>query len=353
MFEQLTSWDNLLNAYKKACKGKRGKPNVAEFEYHLEENLLTIQQALRSKTYVPSKYYSFHIHEPKKRLISAAAFKDRVVHHALCNLIEPVFDRSFIYDSYANRSFKGTHKAISRCQHFSKKYDYVLQFDLCQFFPSIDHEILIEIITKKINDPDVMWLCSLIINSGVGVLKEAYKMVYFPGDDLFAPLRPRGLPIGNLTSQLWANVYLNPFDHYVKRVLKCRAYIRYVDDCMVFSNSKKELWQHKAAIETKLQHYRLTMHPTNPKPVSEGIPFLGFIVFPFTKRIKRRKAVHFHRTFRKKVNAFHEGKMTLSKLNESVVAWVNHAHYGNTVGIRKKILSSQLIYPIPKKNVTK
>ncbi|ETR69719.1 MAG: hypothetical protein OMM_09356 [Candidatus Magnetoglobus multicellularis str. Araruama] len=95
------------------------------------------------------------------------------------------------------------------------------------------------------------------------------------------------------------------------------------------------------------------MHPTNPKPVSEGIPFLGFIVFPFTKRIKRRKAVHFHRTFRKKVNAFHEGKMTLSKLNESVVAWVNHAHYGNTVGIRKKILSSQLIYPIPKKNVTK
>lgn len=200
MYEKLTHWGNLLLAYRKAAKGKRGHPNVAEFEHRLEDHLLEVQAELQAKTYLPGRYASFYIHEPKRRLISAAPFRDRVVHHALCNLIEPIFERSFIFDSYANRVGKGTHRALNRTQTFSRKYPYVLQCDIRQFFPSIDHAILRETLQRKISDPDVLWLCDQILISGEGVLAEEYEMVWFEGDDLLTPLRPRGLPIGNLTS---------------------------------------------------------------------------------------------------------------------------------------------------------
>jgi retron-type reverse transcriptase len=201
MYEKLCSWNNLLLAYRKAAKGKRGHPNVAYFEYRLEENLLGIQSELRDFTYRPGPYASFHIHEPKRRLISAAPFRDRVVHHALCNLIEPVFERGFIFDSYANRVGKGTHRALDRAQEFSRRFPYILQCDIRQFFPSIDHLVLHATLSRKITDENVLWLCDQILASGVGVLSEAYDMVYFAGDDHSAISRPRGLPIGNLTSQ--------------------------------------------------------------------------------------------------------------------------------------------------------
>src|SRR3990170_2196344 len=212
MYQQLFSWENLLLAYRKASKGKRGQANVAEFEYRLEDNLLQLQRELREKIYEPGNYYSFYIHDPKRRLISAAPFRDRVVHHALCNLIEPVFERSFVADSYSNRAGKGTHRALQRAQDYARRYPYVLQCDLRQFFPSLDHQILRGILARKIQDAGVIWLIERILESGVGVLSEQYDMVYFPGDDpatgsgqgLFAALRPRGLPIGNLTSQFWA-----------------------------------------------------------------------------------------------------------------------------------------------------
>jgi RNA-directed DNA polymerase len=231
MYDKLVSWDNLLLAYRKAAKGKRGQPNVAAFEYSLEDNLLKLQQELQDFTYHPGPYTSFHIHEPKPRLISAAPFRDRVVHHALCNLIEPLFERSFIFDTYANRVGKGTHRALDRAQALSRLYPYLLQCDICQFFPSIDHNTLQNDLAQKIPDEKILWLCDQILASGVGVLSEVYEMVYFTQDDLFAASRPRGLPIGNLTSQFWGNVYLNGFDHFVKRELRCPAYLRYVDDC--------------------------------------------------------------------------------------------------------------------------
>ncbi len=136
MFTQLTAWSNLLLAYRKAAKGKRGHPNVAAFEFALEDNLLQLQNELHTQTYQPRGYVSFTIHEPKRRLISAAPFRDRVVHHALCNLIEPLFERSFIHDSYANRVGKGTHRALDRCQQFARRYRYVLQCDVRPFHKS-------------------------------------------------------------------------------------------------------------------------------------------------------------------------------------------------------------------------
>jgi hypothetical protein len=344
MYSQLTSWDNLLLAYHKAAKNKRGQPNVAAFEHRLEENLLQLQIELASFTYCPGPYHSFAIHEPKHRLISAAPFHDRVVHHALCNLIEPIFERSFIYDSYANRTGKGTHRALDRCQEFVRRYPYVLQCDLRQFFPSIDHAILRQTLARKLDDGHVLWLIDSILDSGAGVLDDVYDMTYFPGDDLLAALRPRGLPIGNLTSQFWANVYLDPFDHFVKRELRCPAYLRYVDDFLLFAPDKATLWAWKRQIETRLAGLRLTIHPaTQPHPVSEGIPFLGFILFPQERRLKRRKGVHFLRRLRHLIAQYAMGQLSLDDLNASVHGWINHVRYGNTIGLRRATLSRYVI----------
>ena len=302
---------------------------------------------LRARTYRPGAYTHFFIHEPKRRLISAAPFRDRVVHHALCNLIEPIFERAFIADSYANRLGKGTHRAFNRAQELARHYPYVLQCDLRQFFPSIDHAIMRTTLARKIADDGVLWLIDRILESGRGVLSEVYDMVYFPGDDLFAALRPRGLPIGNLTSQFWANVYLNPFDHFVKRTLRCQGYVRYVDDMLLFAADKATLWQWKAALQERLATLRLTIHPgAHPRPVDEGIPFLGFTVFPQRRRLKRRKGIHFQRRFWALCTAYSAGDMPLTRVTASVRAWVNHVRYGNTVGLRKAVLR----YPLHSTN---
>lgn len=346
MYQQLCSWENLLLAYKLASKGKRGKPNVALFEHRLEDNLFQLQEELLTQTYSPQRYTSFYIHEPKKRLISAAPFRDRVVHHALCNLIETVFERSFIADSYANRKCKGMHLAIERVQKLARRYPYVLQCDIKQFFPSIDHMILKVILVKKIQDKDVIWLIDRILESGIDVLSEEYDMVYFPGDDISAIHRPRGLPIGNLTSQFWANCYLNAFDHFVKRELGCKAYVRYVDDAVFFGKDKEALWKWKESIRERLARLRLTIHPgTHPRPVNEGIPFLGFIIYPYKRRLKRRKGVYFVRRLRHLICDYHEGRIPLEMVAASVLGWVNHVRFGNTVGLRKSIFRGIIISP--------
>jgi RNA-directed DNA polymerase len=338
MYAEVTAWDNLVRAFRKAAKGKRGQPNVAAFEYTLEENLWAIQQELQHFTYRPGAYQSFYIHEPKRRLISAAPFRDRVVHHALCNLIEPIFERSFIFDSYANRIGKGTHRAIARCQQFSRRYGYALKCDVRQFFPSIDHAILREHLARKIDDSDVLWLVDQILASGRGVLSEQYTMVYFAGDDTFAPLRPRGLPIGNLTSQFWANVYLNGFDHFVTRELRL-PYLRYVDDFVLFANDKAVLWQALWAIGERLNRLRLTYHhQAQPFPVKQGIPFLGFVIYPEKRRLLQRKGVYFQRRLRDMVCGYGKDLISLTQITPRIQGWVAHVRWGNTIGLQKAIL---------------
>ena len=339
LYEQVYDWDNLYLAYRKARKGKRGRPPAATFEFDLEANLVTLQQELREKRYEPGAYSSFYIHEPKRRLISAAPFRDRVVHHALCNVIEPIFERSFIFDSYANRAGKGTHAALDRAQQFARRYRYVLQCDVKQFFPSLDFAILRETLARKIADADVLWLIDRILASGVGVLSEEYDMEWFPGDDLLAATRPRGLPIGNLTSQFCANCYLNPFDHFVKRDMRCGSYVRYVDDFLLFGDDKPTLWTWRQAVVERLASLRLTIHPgAHPRPVTEGFPFLGFVVYPAHRRLKRRKVIHFRRKLRTNMRAYRAGKMPMSKVSASVLGWINHARYGDTWRLRRAIL---------------
>ncbi|MBX3056934.1 MAG: hypothetical protein KF770_10720, partial [Anaerolineae bacterium] len=344
MFSALTTWDNLLLAYRKASRGKRSHPNVAAFEYHLEDNLWQLQAELQAQRYTPGSYHSFFIHDPKRRLISAAPFRDRVVHHALCNLLEPLFERSFIADSYANRLGKGTHRARARAQQFARRFPYVLPLDARQFFPSIDHAILRRLLAQKVSDVQLLWLIDRILDSGKDVLTEQYEMVYFPGDDLLAALRPRGLPIGNLTSQFWANVYLNPLDQFIKRRLRCKGYVRYVDDLLLFAEDKATLWAWHEAVVDRLAELRLTVHPgAHPRPVSEGIPFLGFHIFPERMRLKRRKGIAYRRKFRQLLRRYAAGEIELAQVNVSVRGWVNHARFGNTVGLRKAVLTREFV----------
>jgi len=280
LYPQIIDFENIYRSWRKARRGKRYKAAVAAFEQNLDAELLALHQELRDESWQPGGYRSFTVHEPKRRKISAAPFRDRVVHHALVNVIEPIYERKFIFDSYANRVGKGTHKALDRCTQYMRRFKYVLQCDVQQFFPAVDHQVLKRILAKTIACPSTLALCDKIIDSGIGVLNDAYDMRYFPDDDLFAVQRGRGLPIGNLTSQFWANVYMNELDQFVKHTLRCKGYVRYVDDFLLFADDKTTLHRWRDQIITFLQSLRLTIHEhrAQPKPVSQGIPFLGFTV---------------------------------------------------------------------------
>lgn len=339
--------ENLWEALRKAKKGKRGNPEVAAFEYDAEEHLVRLREELLAKKYSPGPYRSFFIQDPKRRLISAAPFRDRVVHHALCNVTEPILERTFIGDSYANRKGRGTHTALNRAQAFSRHFQYVLQCDLRQFFPSIDHEILYGIFTRKVADSDALWLIDTILAGGRGVLEDQYTMVYFPGDDLFAVNRPRGLPIGNLTSQLWANLYLNELDQFVKRQLGCRGYLRYADDFLLFDHEKRRLWAWKDEVRRFLAGLRLTMHERRSTvyPVKNGIPYLGFTIFPDRRRLRRRNGLAFGRRLRHWHRCVAKGEMTVGDLLSRIRGWIAHAEHGDTWRLRSSLLRAPI--PLP------
>jgi RNA-directed DNA polymerase len=346
LYSQVWAFDNLYAAYRAARKGKRGKAPAATFEFNQEANLIHLQEELRTQTYRPGPYHSFYIGEPKRRLISAAPFRDRVVHHALCRVMEAIFERRFIADSYANRVGKGTHRALDRCTYFARRRRYALQCDVRQFFPSIDHQILQRILARPIADEGVMWLIRRILESGVGVLSEEYEMRWFPGDDLLAPLRPRGLPIGNLTSQFWANCYLNELDQFIKRELKVRCYLRYVDDFLLFHDDKRQLGKWRREIIAFLQTLRLTLHEerAHVRPVTEGIPFLGFVVYPSHRRLKRAKGLAYRRRLKRLVEDYALGHGEAEDLKASIQGWINHARYGDTWGLRRALFAA---IPIP------
>ena len=341
-FKVLCGWENLLTAYAKAAKSKRGKVNVASFDYTLTNQLLELQHELIQGNYQPGRYIHFYIHEPKSRKISAAPFRDRVIHHALCNVIEPRFEKLFIADNYANRKNKGTHLAIDRLQAFSKRFRYVLRADIVKHFPAIDHGILKEILHQTIVEDDIMELINLIIDRGAGVLEDEYPMQWFPGDDLLALCRPRGLPIGNLTSQFWSNCYLNPFDHFVKRELQCPAYLRYVDDFALFSDSKEQLWQWKQAIIERLQKFRLVIHESKAQalPVKCGIPWLGFVVYPTHRKLKARKVRFTTRRLAEKMAAWQKGEISFAEMDASIKGWVNHVRYADSWGLRQYVFDN-------------
>ena len=285
LFDTMTSFDHLLASARRAARGKRHRPGVAGFLFRLERLVLHLQAGLRDRTWAPGGYREFIVHEPKRRLISAAPFADRVVHHALVGVLEPVFEPTFIFDSYACRNGRGTHRAVERYQAWSRSSRYFLKMDVQKFFPSVDHALLQEILARKIKDPGILALVRRIVE---GSNPQEPAVFYFPGDELFTPLdRRRGLPIGNQTSQFFSNVYLNPLDHYVKDTLRVPRYLRYVDDLVVMGDSRRELHRLRERIEEFCWGLRLRFNPIKcyVAPVDQGLRLLGYRVFPHRIRL--------------------------------------------------------------------
>ncbi len=328
LFPKIHAFPNLLLAAANTRDGQRFEPPAARFDLHLAQNLLRLQREIREKTWQPGAFKTFLIEEPKRRMISAAPYRDRVLHHALCNITAPLFERTFIHDSYANRLGKGSHAAVRRYQQFARQFPLVLKCDVRKFFPSLDHQILKQTLHRKIACPDTRWLMDTIID---GSNPQEEHLVHFPGDDLFTPLeRRRGLPIGNLTSQWWGNISLNSFDHFVKETLRVRGYIRYVDDFVLFGHSRAELLGHLAAVEAFLASLRLILHPTKTQihRVADGVPFLGFRVWPHHRVVKKASRNRYRRHLRKKLAERRAGKFPPSRLENGLNSWLGHVRFG-------------------------
>jgi len=341
LYPQICSFQNLLSAFWKARRHKSARPDVAAFEFDLERNLFQLEEELLSETYCPSSYHNFYIYEPKKRLVSAAPFHDRVVHHALVNVIEPIWEPRFIHDSYACRKGKGFHRAVDRAHYLLRRHHYALKGDIVKFFPSVDLQILMDILGRRIADPATMRLIGLILHSGAGVLDDEYVMTWFPDDDLFGPIRPRGLPIGNLTSQFWANVYLNELDQFIKRELKCGPYLRFADDLLLFDDDKAQLWAWQGAITQFLARLRLSLHEkkTVVLPVTDGVDWLGFRLYPTHRRLRRENVRRAARRLKGQQTAYAQGELSAGQLSHSVRSWIGHARFADTEALRRRLLA--------------
>ncbi len=330
LWHQIISFENLLQAARKAQKGKRFKSDVLEFNYHLETELLQLQVELAAKTYLPREYLTFKIVDPKPRFISAAPYRDRVVHHALCNVISPIFEKFFISDSYANRVDFGTHKALKKFTHLARTSRYVLQGDISKYFPSIDHEILKQLIQRKIKCLDTLWLIEKIIDYSN---PQELTIEYFPEDCLLTPIeRRKGLPLGNLTSQLFANIYLNQLDQFIKSDLRIKKYVRYVDDFALFSDSHTDLADAKFAITEFLISLRLKVHPKKTQlfATSYGANFVGFRILPYQIRIRADNLQRGRRRLQLQKRALATGKIRLDDVVNSLRSWQAHLAHGDT-----------------------
>jgi len=267
-------------AWQEFRSGKRNKPDVQKFEFNLEDNLFQLHSELKSKTYQHSHYTAFNVCDPKLRRIHKACVRDRALHHAIFRIIYPIFDKSFIFDSYSCRIEKGTHRAVSRLEKFCRKVSknnhrniFALKCDIRKFFDSINQEILLKIIRKKIDDEDAIWLINIILKS-------------------FGS----GLPLGNVTSQIFANIYLNELDQFIKHKLKIKHYLRYCDDFIVLSDNKEYLEKLIPEISEFLEKcLKLTLHPNKIiiRKSKQGIDFLGCIVLPHHRvlRVKTKRRI--------------------------------------------------------------
>ncbi|MDX1912149.1 MAG: reverse transcriptase/maturase family protein [Saprospiraceae bacterium] len=338
LFDRIGMFGNLLSAFYKARKGKRQNHNVAAFEANLEWELLRLAEELNTGAYQPGAYRTFLIHDPKQRMISAAPFRDRVVHHALCNIIEPIFEPVFIPHTYANRKGKGTHAGIRYCQECVRKYRYVLKADIRKYFPGIDHEILKNIIARKIKCPRTLQLIDRIIDNSN---PQEIVLDCFPGDDLFtAILRRKGLPMGNLTSQFFANLYLSPLDHFIKEELQIAGYARYVDDFVIFHPDKKRLHEVEVQIRDFLAtRLRLSLHErkTFIAPTADGITFLGQRVFATHRRLKGENVRRFKKRLQKRLDAYLNGEIMPDTFETQLNSWLGHARQADTWRLRRKI----------------
>ncbi len=319
LYARICSFENLLIASRKAQKGKRFKYSTSSFNLELEKELFSLQQKLENQTYRMGEYKHFYIYDPKRRLISAAPYADRVVQHALCNIIEPIFDKSFIYDNYACRKDKGSHMAVDRFTEYSRGNDYVLKCDIRHYFASIDHDALYGLIRKKIKDPKTLRLIRLIIDSTPSP----------------------GIPIGNLTSQIFANLYLNELDHHLKETIKCRCYIRYMDDLIVFDNDKSELDRIKGHIREFIKDLKLELHENKSRAYAtkKGISFLGYKIYPAHRIVMKQNIKRIRKRLRGYFRLLQKGVVAKDIIICSMQSWLGYALHADSYNLRRRLQS--------------
>ncbi|MBL7160897.1 MAG: hypothetical protein ISS93_03560 [Candidatus Aenigmarchaeota archaeon] len=339
LYNELYSFRNLELAYRKARKNKRCKRAVQEFEFNLEQNLLQLKHELETESYASRPLKQFVIRDPKTRTISASHFRDRVIHHALCNIIQPIFEKSFINDSCANQVGKGSGKALERFDVFKRKMSengrtvnkpvnnstvigYVLKADIRHYFDTVDHNILLAIIQNKIKDSKIINLIKKILGNH--------------------NTSGKGMPLGNLTSQFFANVYLGELDYFVKHRLRVRYYIRYVDDFVILHKSRKILEAYKKQIKEFLESLKIRLHPDKSRiyPLHKGTEFLGFRVFYYHKLIKRSNMRRIRKRLLEFKSIWGNDKELDQKILRSIDGWCAYAMQGDTYNLRGQITKS-------------
>jgi retron-type reverse transcriptase len=319
LYPQVYDLENLRQAFRKAKRNKAKKFYVIEFEKNLEANLMEIQKELKDESWQPLTYKVFTTFDPKQRLIHAPRFRDRIVQHALMAILEPLYTPILIYDSYASLKHKGTHLAVDRLTGFLRRHEnplYCLKCDVRKFFDTIDHEILIQILRKKIGDERVITLIKKILVCG----------------DI-----TKGVTLGNFTSQWFANIYLNELDYFAKHILKAKEYVRYMDDFVILSESKDQLHDMKKQVDAFLQTLKLQLHPRKQEifPVAQGIDFLGYVIWHDHRKLRRRNVWRFiHR-----LQGFERlsSQATTDHIKSSIMSWKGYAQHADSYGLNRKL----------------
>ena len=311
-----------------------------------EKELLRLERQLNAGTWRSGGYTVIEVTDPKPRSVSAAPFRDRVVHHALCAVIAPLFEQGFIVDSYANRTGYGTHRAVARYEQYRDRFSHVLRADIFRYFPSIDHAILKADFRRRIACPQTLALMDAIVD---GFNPQEPVELLFPGDDLFTPaLRRRGLPIGNLTSQWFANIYLDGLDHFIKEVLRA-PYVRYVDDFALFHDDPAVLTQWRERIATYLAGRRLVLHPakTFVAATTEDATFLGYVLRSNgARRLPEINVRRFRNRLRGLRDRWSADTVTTDQIQQRVSSWIAHAEHAHTWRLRHALFRGGWFDPL-------
>lgn len=344
LFPKIYDFENLFCAYKTAIKCKRYRPDVMEYTDKLEDNLLILQNEFIWGQYHVGRYNIFYVYEPKKRLIMSLLFKDRVAQHAIYRQLNPLIEKRFIYDSYACRVGKGTHAAIDRLQYWLRQTErkpkkfYYLKLDVSKYFYRIDHEILKDILSRQIADVQLLELLAEIIDCED--TKFGLPLGADIGDVAFDEmLGDVGLPIGNLTSQMFANLYLNELDQFCKHKLRLHYYIRYMDDVIILHHDKKYLEKVKQKIAVFLgQELNLQLNnKTCIRPTTMGIEFVGFRVWSTHRKLRKKTAKKLKKRLKYMFHAYNIGEIDKDTLDRSVASYRGILQHFDSYGLRKSL----------------
>jgi RNA-directed DNA polymerase len=334
--ENVASFENLYSAYLKARKGKSKRYDVACFGMRWESHLLALSDKLRTSAYHPGRYRIFKVYEKKPRIIMAAPFIDRIVHHAVCNIVQPHLEASMVPVACANRLGMGTRMGLDLFSSYCRKYTYVLKCDVRQFFPTINRNILLDLISPKIEDARLLELIKKILYhapSGREADTDAIGIAMNAAEDT-------GIPIGNMTSQIWANWYLSGLDHYIMDYKGFGVYVRYVDDCAIFNNDKKKLNHLKTDIEGFIAQKRAqSLHQTKSRVyrTDEGVMFLGFRHWRTFRKPAAENIRRFKRRLRNRLALVERDELLFNAAVSTVSGWSGHARQGNTYKLRESL----------------